>query len=137
VLICSRKVVSSSKSGKFGSYNTSIFIDFKPCPVNLLGGAVTVGRLISCIEGNQATTRINNNIDEYYYLLFEENILKCFTWHSKKGGCAIYDEHTGKLIMFSNFTSHDSEIFDSLLWMTSLQALKPLKHTFSTSIKLF
>jgi len=54
---------------------TPWFIAYKPCPASLLGGAVPIGRVVSCKNGDEGPMGTDSDED---FNPFDEKVLKCF-----------------------------------------------------------
>jgi len=59
-----------------GAADSPWFIVFKPCDATFLRGAVPVGRVMSCVRGETASTSDNSAHP------FDENVLQCFETHA-------------------------------------------------------
>ena len=73
VLMYPREIVPREKSIEgYGACDSPWFIVFKPCDATLLRGAVPVGRVMSCVEGDDASTSDNSAQP------FDAHVLQCF-----------------------------------------------------------
>lgn len=87
----------------FGKSDTPVFITFKPCSARLLGGAVPVGRVLSCVRGGVPSNR------DYGATPFDDKLLRSFENFLHLDKCFVGNSVQNHYMMHLGFTKRVTE----------------------------